>query len=178
LHLLDSVRFYWELLIATNLEYNPILNFDNFINVLGIILGVFACFIWTHRYLSSLIKLKYVLIILAIAIAIILLFTHLSMSISPENFYPSLFLLSIAEILLAPIVYSIVVRNTNTKYIAIVLTLAFIPVRVLQETFNKIQSHFNMPFIYVLTITLVILISYLIFIFRNESALDRTKAGT
>ena len=54
----------------------------------------------------------------------------------------SLLFLSISEIHIAPIIHSILTKNSNPKYLAILISLAFIPTRLFSLLFSMFSEKF------------------------------------
>jgi proton-dependent oligopeptide transporter, POT family len=164
---------------ASNLNFdtNDYYNFDMIKNILSILLGIISCFIWTVKYIDSNTKIKFSLATLLISIIVIVIFNNMSNIVYLKNFQVVIILLSIIEILLAPIIYSFVVQNTNTKYLAIVLSLTFISNQIFREIFSKIESYFNLTNINVLTILLVIIIPIFIVLLIDKKKNEIIQAS-
>ncbi|MFD2566048.1 MFS transporter [Pseudotenacibaculum haliotis] len=100
---------------------------------LVVILGIILAIVWTKVYTSS-----YVKIILG-CLAGFGAFCYLHFNYGQEsNTTVSTFIIAttfftIAEILIAPVLYSIITKYSNPKYLAIVASLVFIPSKILDR---------------------------------------------
>ncbi len=116
---------------------NFILNFPKYIwslvsHSIALIIGIIACLIWSYYYYSQLSKIVVGFLLASIALGILLFIPDKISDGSVLIFILSGLILSIAEIHIAPILYSILTKNTNPKYLAIVISLSFIPTSILQ----------------------------------------------
>lgn len=160
----DFVQAYYDKtrLAENGFEEITLLNFNNFKTVLGIVVGLLACFIWSRYYLSITRKLNYILIALLMTLMIPLSFTLFNTPTIAGQFYPSLIVLTISEIILAPLVYVLVLRNANTKYVAITSSLVLIVMRLFQTGFYEFQLYFMLTDSILLITVALALASYLI----------------
>lgn len=72
----------------------------------------------------------------------------------------SLFLLGISEIFIAPIIHSILTKYSNPKYLAILISIAFIPTRLFSMIFGFFKDRlYNHP-ILGLKLSIVIMIIF------------------
>ena len=102
-------------------------------------ISLFVIILWTFFYSSQLIKLTLGFIFGIISFGILFLIPEIP-TVQHTIFYLiSLFFLSISEIHIAPIIHSILTRFSNPKYLAILISLAFIPTRL----FSVIIGLFN-----------------------------------
>lgn len=103
-----------------------------------IILGIPAIIICSFFTVSRGLKMAIAFILAAIALGILLLIPSDSGigNSAVMIMFISLGLMGLAEIILAPIVYATITRNTNSKYLAVILSLSFIPAAF----FNFFQS--------------------------------------
>lgn len=105
-------------------------------------IGIIAIIIWTYFYSSQFFKLMLGLIFGAISIGILLLIPEV-----PTEKYTILYLLSIlfmgiSEIHIAPIVHSILTKYSNPKYLAIFISLSFLPIWVISLGFGLFNDRF------------------------------------
>lgn len=138
------IGFFWvmydlgsegQLLVERKFRYSS-LNFpvysSNLSGVLNIVIGLAASILWSHYRSRSLTKLVIAFFLGALAFGILLF-----IGTSPEGaaltggsvliFLLSALILSTAEILITPSLYTIITKHAHPKYLAIVLSLAFIP---------------------------------------------------
>lgn len=94
-------------------------------------LSLLAFFFWTKYYSSQFFKLMIGFLIATLSFGVLILIPE-----SPEAPFALLFLIAIlllnlSEIYITPVVQSTLTKFTNTKYLAIWMSLAFIPNRIL-----------------------------------------------
>jgi len=94
-------------------------------------LGLIAIVAWTFFYANQFVKIAVGFILAGISLGILLLIPEDPEASSIPIFLISLLLFSLAEILVAPIVYSILTKFTNPKYLAIVIALAVVPTTIM-----------------------------------------------
>ncbi len=92
--------------------------------------GVVGCIIWSFFDYSKLLKIIIGFFMTAIAYAVLVIVPH-----TPSGFVAilmmfSAFIFSIAEIHVGPVFYSIIARYSNPKYLAIMISLSFVPYRL------------------------------------------------
>lgn len=102
-------------------------------------ISIFVIILWTFFYSSQLIKLTLGFIFGIISFGILFLIPEIPTEQHTIFYLISLFFLSISEIHIAPIIHSILTRFSNPKYLAILISLAFIPTRL----FSVIIGLFN-----------------------------------
>jgi POT family proton-dependent oligopeptide transporter len=110
---------------------------------MGFIVVIFAIFIWTHFYYSQFKKL-----LVGIILGIIAFATLFFIPESPEHLHIILFLfsllsLSIAEIHIAPVVQSILTQYVKPRYLAIAISLVFLPPKALIYLFSFYYGSFE-----------------------------------
>ncbi|MEO8516852.1 MAG: MFS transporter [Flavobacterium sp.] len=116
-----------------NYEYsgNSVISIQNFFPALGsafvLPIGITASIVWTYFYNSPLTKITIGFISGALALLLLLFLPQDLDNGFALIFGVSMFLLSLAEIRLGPILYSILTKNSNPKYLAIIISLSFIP---------------------------------------------------
>lgn len=92
--------------------------------------GILLTVIWSFFYSRSLLKLAAGFILGALAFGM-LLFLPEDKGIGTSLFFLlSMLFLGVAELCISPILYSILTRNSNPKYLAIIISLSFIPSRL------------------------------------------------
>ena len=96
-------------------------------------ISIFAIILWTFFYNSQFFKLTIGFIFGAISFGILLLIPEIPSEQHTVYYILSLLFLSISEIHIAPIIHSILTRFSNPKYLAILISLAFIPTRLFSE---------------------------------------------
>ena len=98
-----------------------------------------AIFLWTFFYSNQIIKLTLGFIFGVISFGILFLIPETPTEQHTVFYLISLLFLGISEIHIAPIIHSILTRFSNPKYLAILISLAFIPTRL----FSMIIVLFN-----------------------------------
>ncbi len=145
-------------------------------------LSLIFAFLWTYYYSSQFVKMIIGFLLAALSFGILFLI--------PENpaqnhvwiYILSVLLLGIAEIHLAPVVNSVLTKYVNPKYLAIAISLAFLPSRlfnVLIGLFNeKLVDNPNMSLAVGVSIMAIIgigLLFYMILNSKNERNLTNTN---
>lgn len=102
-------------------------------------ISIFAIILWSFFYNSQFFKLTIGFIFGAISFGVLLLIPEIPSEQHTVFYILSLLFLSISEIHIAPIIHSILTRFSNPKYLAILISLAFIPTRL----FSVIIGLFN-----------------------------------
>ena len=103
---------------------------------------ILAIILWTLYYNNQFFKLTIGFIFGALSFGILLLIPEIPSEKDIVLYFLSLLFLSISEIHIAPIIYSILTQFTKPKYLAILISLAFIPIRI----FSAILVLFNDKF--------------------------------
>ena len=93
-------------------------------------LFVAAIFFWRHFYSSQLFKLAVSFVLASLAFGLIYLIPQFPMASHSILFLVSLLILSLAEIYISPIIHSILTQYANQKYLAIMVSLSFLPTKI------------------------------------------------
>lgn len=123
-------------------------------------LGLLAVIVWSYYYNSQFMKLMIGFLVAALSFWIILQIPETPDKQDIYIYLLSMLLIGASEVLIAPIVYSILTQYTNPKYLAIVISLAFIPTKLLNilvGTFNEQiyeDSFFSLKIALMLTLIL------------------------
>ena len=105
-----------------------------------IVLGVFACIIWSFFYSSRLFKLTLGFTVSVFAVILAYLLPEDPTMTGFAALLPMFLLMALAEILVAPIIHSVISKNVNPKYLAIVFGIVFIPARLFNYISGKISD--------------------------------------
>lgn len=100
---------------------NPLFTF-----ILAIIVGV----IWSYFYFGQIVKLSIGFLIASASFAILLFVPQSPTDGDITIFVISVLLLALAELHISPIVYAVVTRYCSSKYLAIMMSLIFLPTRL------------------------------------------------
>lgn len=122
---------YLDSLFAKNatIPYPPAI-FTTFSTSFIVPIGITVSIIWSFWYNSHLTKITIGFISGAIALGLLsLLPANLDSSYTSIAIL-SIFLLNLAEFHLGPILYSILTKNSNPKYLATIISLSFIPSKI------------------------------------------------
>ncbi|MCB0856380.1 MAG: hypothetical protein KDD63_29375, partial [Bacteroidetes bacterium] len=92
---------------------------------------IVAIILWTLFYQNQFVKLTIGFLSGAFSIGILLLIPEASNGMSIIMYLISVLLLNIAEVHIGPIISSIITQYANPKYLAIVMSLVFVPTRLL-----------------------------------------------
>jgi POT family proton-dependent oligopeptide transporter len=99
-------------------------------------ISLIAIILWTYFYSSQFFKLMLGFIFGAISFGILLLIPEVPTEQHAITYLISLLFLGISEIHIAPIIHSILTKYSNPKYLAILISLAFLPTRLISFFFG------------------------------------------
>lgn len=102
-----------------------------------------AIIVWTFFYNNQLFKLTIGYIFGAISFGFLFLIPVIPTEKHLIFYSLSLFFLSVSEIHILPIIYSILTKNSNPKYLAILISLSFIPSRLFYIFFSLFSEKFD-----------------------------------
>lgn len=105
-------------------------------------ISLIAIFLWTYFYSSQFFKLMLGFIFGVISFGILLLIPEVPNEQHTIFYLLSLLLLAISEIHIAPIIHSILTKYSNPKYLAILISLAFLPTRLISFIFGLFNDMF------------------------------------
>lgn len=105
-------------------------------------ISIIAIIVWTFFYNSHFFKLTIGYIFGAISFGFLFLIPEIPTEKHTIIYLLSLLFLSISEIHIVPIIYSILTKNSNPKYLAILISLAFIPTRLFSLIFGVFNEKF------------------------------------
>jgi proton-dependent oligopeptide transporter, POT family len=105
-------------------------------------ISILAIIAWTFFYNNQFFKLTIGFIFGAISFGILFLIPEIPTEKHTIIYLLSLLFLSISEIHITPIIYSILTKNSNPKYLAILISLAFIPTRLFSFLFSLFSEKF------------------------------------
>jgi len=90
--------------------------------------------LWTYFYSSQMVKLAVGFLFGAVSFGVLFLLPETPIEMHMVFYLISLLLLSISKVYISPIVHSALTQYSNPKYLAILISLAFIPTRLLAVT--------------------------------------------
>lgn len=99
-------------------------------------ISIIAILSWTYFYSSQFFKLMLGFIFGVISLGILFLIPEVPTEQHTIAYLISLLLLGISEIHIAPIIHSILTKYSNPKYLAILISLAFLPTRLISLIFG------------------------------------------
>ncbi|MEL6865468.1 MAG: MFS transporter [Bacteroidota bacterium] len=109
-------------------------------------IGLIATILWTYFYSSQIFKLMLGFVFGTIALGVLHLVPEAPMEQHTLIYLLALFLLGISEIYIAPIIHSTLTQYANPKYLAILISLYFIPNRAISMIFGLFnQTFFENP---------------------------------
>lgn len=139
-------------------------------SIFSIGISVFFIFLWSFIFIKQHWKLIFGFIIAALSIGILLLIPEVPAEEFKFVFIVSALLLTIAELLIAPTILSVLTKYASPKYLAIIMSLMFISTGLFIKLFSIIITTFpNLTHTNVFNISTVILtftsIAVLVFVF-------------
>ncbi|AUC80718.1 MFS transporter [Lacinutrix sp. Bg11-31] len=105
-------------------------------------ISVIAIIVWTYFYSSQFFKLMIGFIFGAISFGILFLIPEVPNEQHAILYLLSLLFLGISEIYISPIIHSILTKYSNPKYLAILISLAFLPTRLIALIFGLFNERF------------------------------------
>ncbi|WP_108869821.1 MFS transporter [Aquimarina aquimarini] len=127
----------------------------NFIFIIPI--TIIVIFIWLYFYKSQFLKLAIGFISGTIAFAILLLIPDTVSETTLILYLTSLLFLNISEIHIAPILYSILIKYSNPKYLAIIISIAFVPIKLFSLIITPFNEYLNSNSSFTLILTMVVM---------------------
>jgi POT family proton-dependent oligopeptide transporter len=117
---------------AVNFPMNP--------TNLSTLLTMFGCgimgFIWSFKYRSSIKKLVWSFLLAALGFGILFFLLEVPSQEATWFFLLSMLILSLAEIFISPIIYSVIAKNSNPRYLATMISISFIPISLVTYFIN------------------------------------------
>ncbi|SNR14177.1 POT-type proton-dependent oligopeptide transporter [Tenacibaculum jejuense] len=99
-------------------------------------ISIIAIVLWTYFYSSQFFKLMLGFIFGAISFGILFVIPEVPTEQNTIIYLFSLLFLAISEIHIAPIIHSILTKYSNPKYLAILISLAFLPTKLISLIFG------------------------------------------
>lgn len=129
---ISDIRFYNLQLELSEMSQSkiPELMWSSFSSVIMLPISFLAFILWTYFYSSQLFKLTLGFIFASISYSILFIIPEIPTEQHVILYWVALFFLSISEIHLAPIIHSVLTEYSKPKYLAIIISLAFIPTRI------------------------------------------------
>ncbi|MGW9685081.1 POT-type proton-dependent oligopeptide transporter [Flagellimonas sp. 2504JD1-5] len=105
-------------------------------------ISLIAIIVWTYFYNSQFFKLLIGFLFGAIAFGTLLFIPEVPKNNHTIYFLVSLSFLAISEIHIAPIIHSVLTKYSNPKYLAILISLAFVPTKIFTLIFGLFNERF------------------------------------
>ncbi|WP_084426561.1 MFS transporter [Aequorivita capsosiphonis] len=105
-------------------------------SIFTLTISLAAIVLWTYFYSSQFFKLILGCIFGVISLGILFLIPEIPTEHHAITYLVSLFFLGISEIHIAPIIHSILTKYSNPKYLAILISLAFLPTSLIYLLFG------------------------------------------
>ncbi|ARV08309.1 hypothetical protein BTO05_01125 [Winogradskyella sp. PC-19] len=99
-------------------------------------ISIIAIILWTYFYSSQFFKLMLGFVFGVISFGILFLIPEIPTEQHTITYLISLFFLAISEIHIAPIIHSVLTKYSNPKYLAILISLAFLPTKLIYFVFG------------------------------------------
>ncbi len=139
--------------------------------IIQLVFGLIMAIIWTFYYSNRFIKLLIGFVFGTLSFSILLLIPETITKVSLIYYLISLLFLGISETYIIPIILSVLTKYSNPKYLAIIISLAFIPTQLFSVIFHIFNDKFydNPMFalkfgtIFFLILTIVLLVYMVIF---------------
>ena len=108
----------------------PMLKWENLTGIITIILCVVLIFIWSVYYSSRIFKLMLGYFFGSLSFLVLFLIPDVPGSQHLIIYLLSLLLLGLSEVHISPIIHSVLTLNSNPKYLATLISVSFIPIRI------------------------------------------------
>ena len=105
-------------------------------SILILPISIIAIILWTYFYSNQFFKLMLGFIFGVISFGILFLIPKVPTEQHTIAYLISLLFLAISEIHIVPIIYSILIKYSNPKYLAILISLTFLPTRLISIIFG------------------------------------------
>jgi POT family proton-dependent oligopeptide transporter len=105
-------------------------------------ISLIAIVLWTYFYSSQFFKLMLGFIFGVLSFGILFLIPEVPTEKHTITYLVSLLFLGISEIHIAPIIHSILTKYSNPKYLAILISLAFLPTKLVSLFFGLFNDKF------------------------------------
>lgn len=103
-------------------------------------ISIIAIILWTYFYSSQFFKLMLGFIFGVISFGILFLIPGVPTEQHTITYLVSLLFLGISEVHIAPIIHSILTKYSNPKFLAILISLAFLPTRLISLIFGMFND--------------------------------------
>lgn len=143
-----------------------------------IFFGILACFAWSYFYVPLLKKWAAGFLLAGAGCGTLLFVSTQAFEIDRIPYLLSFFFFGIAEILVAPVLYSILTKNANPKYLAIVIALAGLPALIVSSYITPYWNIYSEKFgLHFASIVLggigVILLAYTLLKKKKEPSIEQ-----
>ncbi len=108
-------------------------------------IALILIFVWTFFQYSRTLKLICGFLCAAGSFAILYMIPEAASANVFALFIASYILFSIAELHISPVIYSIITKYSNTKYLAIIFSLAYVPTGLLNKVLTSMDFVFELP---------------------------------
>lgn len=105
-------------------------------SLLNLPVSLVAIIVWSYFYSNPFFKLLLGFLFGVLSFGILIFLPQIPTELHAIAYLISLFFLAISEIHVAPIIYSILTKYANPKYLAILISLAFVPTRLITLLFG------------------------------------------
>lgn len=102
--------------------------------------GVVGVIVWYITNVNRFVKISIGFVLGSVSFALLMFIPENSHIIHLVIFIVSIFLIGIAELMIAPTVNAIITVNSNPKYLAIIFSLVFLPIRLIYYVVSKITE--------------------------------------
>ncbi|WP_299222795.1 MFS transporter [uncultured Aquimarina sp.] len=154
---MTSIRAYEiQSILADNIVLKSIWSSLNSIFI--IVISIILILLWTFFYYRQSTKVTIGFIFGTISFGLLLLIPEIPTEQHLLLYFISLLFLGISEVHIAPIIHSILTRYTNPKYLAIIISLAFIPTRLFSLAIGLFNDYLYKNSIFSLKLGMILMI--------------------
>lgn len=109
-------------------------------SIISLPIGLLAVFLWTYLYSSPFFKLAVGFIFGILSFGMLFFIPEIPSEQHVVFYLTSLIFLAISEIHIAPIIHSVLTKYANPKYLAILISLAFLPTKLISLFFGLFSN--------------------------------------
>ena len=137
-------------------------------------ISLVAIIVWTYFYNSPFFKLILGFIFAILSFGLLLLIPDIPTTQHAILYLLSMFFLGVSEIYISPTLYSILTKYSNPKYLAMLISIAFIPTRLFSGVFGLFNEKFYenpaLGIIFGIIIMIIISIALVVYVLWNKKS--------
>lgn len=117
-----------------------LLSINSYFTIVGCLI---TAIIWTYFYNSRFFKILLGFVFGVLSYGVLLFIPEVPTEQYLFIFITSMLFLALSEVLIAPTIFGVLLQYSNPKYLAILISLMFIPTRLMALLFGLFENHFE-----------------------------------